>query len=60
MVPQIVGEKDFVFVKNIIKLKKYGGNFYVIETNFDSGCELRLLQSYHVRYLDDLTRSSVK
>ena len=60
MVPQIVGEKDFVFVKNIIKLKKYGGNFYVIETNFDSGCELRLLQSDHVRYLDDLTRSSVK
>ena len=60
MVPQIVGEKDFVFVKNIIKLKKYGGNFYVIETNFDSGCELRLLQSYHVRYLDDLTQSSVK
>ena len=60
MVPQIVGEKDFVFVKNIIKLKKYGGNFYVIETNFDSGCELRLLQSYHVRYLDDLTPSSVK
>ena len=51
MVPQTVGEKDFVFVKNIIKLKKYGGNFYVIETNFDSGCELRLLQSYHVRYL---------
>ena len=60
MVPQIVGEKDFVFVKNLIKLKKYGGNFYVIETNFDSGCELRLLQSYHVRYLDDLTPSSVK
>ena len=60
MVPQTVGEKDFVFVKNIIKLKKYGGNFYVIETNFDSGCELRLLQSYHVRYLDDLTPSSVK
>ena len=60
MVPQIVGEKDFVFVKNIIKLKKYGGNFYVIETNFDSGCELRLLQSYHARYLDDLTPSSVK
>ena len=60
MVPQIVGEKDFVFVKNIIKLKKYGGNFYVIETNFDSGCELRLLQSDHVRYLDDLTPSSVK
>ena len=59
MVPQIVGEKDFVFVKNIIKLKKYGGNFYVIETNFDSGCELRLLQSDHVRYLDDLTPSSV-
>ena len=60
MVPQTVGEKDFVFVKNIIKLKKYGGNFYVFETNFDSGCELRLLQSDHVRYLDDLTRSSVK
>ena len=60
MVPRTVGEKDFVFVKNIIKLKKYGGNFYVIETNFDSGCELRLLQSYHVRYLDDLTPSSVK
>ena len=60
MVSQIVGEKDFVFVKNIIKLKKYGGNFYVIETNFDSGCELRLLQSDHVRYLDDLTPSSVK
>ena len=59
MVPQTVGEKDFVFVKNIIKLKKYGGNFYVIETNFDSGCELRLLQSDHVRYLDDLTPSSV-
>ena len=60
MVPRTVGEKDFVFVKNIIKLKKYGGNFYVIETNFDSGCELRLLQSDHVRYLDDLTPSSVK
>ena len=59
MVPRTVGEKDFVFVKNIIKLKKYGGNFYVIETNFDSGCELRLLQSDHVRYLDDLTPSSV-
>ena len=60
MAPQTIREKDFVFVKNIIKLKKYGGNFYVIETNFDSGCELRLLQSYHVRYLDDLTPSSVK
>ena len=60
MAPQTIREKDFVFVKNIIKLKKYGGNFYVIETNFDSGCELRLLQSDHVRYLDDLTPSSVK
>ena len=60
MVPQTIGEKDFVFVKNIIKPKKHGANFYVIETNFDSGVELKLLLSDHVRYLDDLTRSSVK
>ena len=60
MAPQTIREKDFVFVKNIIKPKKYGGNFYVMETNFESGCELKLLQSDHVRYLDDLTPSSVK
>ena len=27
MAPQTIREKDFVFVKNIIKPKKYGGNF---------------------------------
>ena len=39
MVPQTIGEKDFVFVKNIIKPKKYGANFYVIEKFFDRGCD---------------------
>ena len=59
MLPRSLGEKDFVFVKNITKPKKYGANFYVIEANFDSGGELKL-QSDHVRYLHDLCQSSVK
>ena len=51
--------QTFMLLKQILTVA-HGANFYVIETNFDSGCELKLLLSDHVRYLDDLTRSSVK
>ena len=54
-----LGGKDFVFVKNIMKPKKYVTNFYLIKANFDSGGELKL-QSDHVRYFHDLTESGVK